>query len=944
MNISIFIVRNLIVISTLLFSSILPTSAQVFPPLLNDISDPADIFFPLEPTPLILEVETVTGKGSCKIVNNVENYTGCTLADVNADTNNRDAFKPEIKAHIVMGSSFPDDGKVSNATLRQRGGSARFAEQKSYRIKLDSKDELWRGERKLQLNKHPWNLSRVANKLSFDLMQDIHHLPSLRTDFINVFIDNVDYGLFTHVENVGKEYLTRRGFHKDSPVYKADHFDFFMTDAYLLNDTGKPIDKQWFNSKLKIKRGKNHKKVLEMITAVNNASNNFSTDVMAKYFNKNNYLSWMSVNFLFGNIDAVGIDADNFYLLNPKGKDTFYFLPWDYDEAWDESNNSKPSRAWSGVSAYWSSLLHQRYLKQPDAVAELNEAVLHIKNTYLTPQKVAAMLDAYKPITLPLISAAPDFQNLPYPGNNSAMEEYTANYNNMYTAIERNYQIFKDSIHYPMGFWIRKAELANSKLSLKWTPSYDLQGDSITYDVQISTSLDFASPTVIASGLTATEYEYNWNLPSNPFYYVRVLARDSANPQAHWQVAFNEYISHEREYHGIMPLQDTVEPAPIVPPTCEMGASPQTIQLGESTAIWWDVLNASTASINHGVDNVTPLAGDNTFRMVTPTETTTYTMTAVGADRTTAICQTIVTVMPVMPFCELGASPETIQPGDGTSLWWHTENTESANINNGIGNATPLTGADTFRWVTPTATTIYTMTATGANGVTATCQKTVVVNNGTREVLPKITLPSNKWEQVSLPVLAPAEANTVAAIFGDDITGVYGTDWVLYSYNATTNRYVDPGINGIIAQGTAYWIIQKTGANVIVDLPNGSTPTPLVTSPQCSSTKGCFELTLGTKLNSDQWLLLGHPFTGNTSWNSVRVTTSSGPCADGNGCTLNEAENLKIFHNQAWHYNSSSNNYNQLENNSLLNNWDGFWATTLTKAHGLNPKLLIPKR
>ena len=942
MNNSTFITRYLIIISTLLISAILPVSAQVFSPLPNDISDPSSIYFPLEAAPQILEVETVIGIGPCNIVNNVENYIGCTLADVNADTNNRDAFEPEIKVHIMMGTSFPDDGKVLNATLRQRGNSARFAEQKSYRIKLDSKDELWRGERKFQLNKHPWNLSRVANKLSFELMQDIPHLPSLRTDFINIFVDNVDYGLFTHIENVGKEYLTRRGFHKDSPVYKADHFDFFMTDAYLMTDAGKPVDEQWFNSKLKIKRGKNHKKILEMITAVNTTSNNFSTDVMAKYFNKNNYLSWLSVNFLFGHIDAVGINADNFYLLNPKGKDTFYFLPWDYDEAWGESNNSQPSRAWSGVSAYWSSLLHQRYLKQPSAVAELNEAVLHIKNTYLTPQKVAAKLDAYKPITLPLISAAPDFQNLPSPGNNPPMEEYTANYNNLYTAVQKNYQIFKDSIQYPMGFWIRKAELANNKLSLKWTPSHDLQGDSITYDVQISTSLDFATPTLIVSGLTTTQYEFNWNLPANPFYYVRVLARDSANPQAHWQVAFNEYISHNREYHGIIPLQDTVEPAPVLPPTCEMGATPQTIQLGDSTAIWWHVLNATKASINNGVGNATPLAGDNTFKTVIPTATTTYTMTAVGANGTTATCQTTVTVTPRIPFCELGATPDTIQVGEGSSLWWHTENTTSANINNGIGNATPLTGTGTFKWVTPTATTTYTMTAKGVNGITTTCKKTIVVNPSI--TLPKITLLPNKWQQIGIPASPPAGANTVAAIFGDDITGVYGTDWVLYSYDAANNRYVNPGINGVIKVGIAYWIIQLTEANIVVDLPVGSKLPPLVTSPQCTSTKGCFEITLNTKLNSEQWLMLGHPFTENTIWNSLRVTTSSGSCADGNGCTLNEAKNLKIFHNQAWHYNPTSNSYNLLTNNSLLKNWDGLWATTLTKAHGLNPKLLIPKR
>jgi len=107
-------------------------------------------------------------------------------------------------------------------------------------------------------------------------MQGIPHLPSLRTNFINIFIDNVDYGLFTHVENVGKEYLTRRGWDKDSGVYKANDVDFFMSGDYALDGAGKPIDPIGFESKLEIKRGKDHRKLLEMFIAVNNENNNFS--------------------------------------------------------------------------------------------------------------------------------------------------------------------------------------------------------------------------------------------------------------------------------------------------------------------------------------------------------------------------------------------------------------------------------------------------------------------------------------------------------------------------------------------------------------------------------------------------------------------------------------------------------------------------------------------
>ena len=625
----------------------LPASAAVFSPLPTDITEPAGIYFPLQTNSLRLDVKTVLGTGPCEI----DNYKGCTLTDVDADTDSRDDFKPEVKVHIVM-DSFPDDGLVSNATFRQRGNSSRFANQKSYRIKLDSKEDLWRGERKLQLNKHPWDLSRVANKLSFDLMQDMPHIPSLRTDFVNMFVDNVDYGLFTHIENVGKEYLKRRGWDKDSGVYKADHFDFVMGEAYTLTAEGKPLDPQWFNSKLEIKRGKNQRKLVEMMGVVNNPTNNFSTDVMEKYFNKNNYLSWLSVNFLFGNQDAVGINADNFYLLNPKGEDTFYFLPWDYDEAWlestwDTANDIHQSRAWTGVSAYWSSLLHQRYLKQPGAIAELREAVDHIKNTYLTPTKIASKLNAYTPLVRPLISVSPDLQDLPVTGNILTITEYLDNYNNMYSAVQNNYSTFINSIQYPMGFWIKKAELTGNILTLDWSPSYDLQGDSITYDVQISTKPEFTPSTIVENitGLTTTDYVYNWNLPTN-FYYVRILARDSANPIEHWQVAFNEYVFNNHEYHGVMPLQETTPPIdpptdPVVIPLCEMGVDPQTIRQGEGTALWWWSQDASTGSIDNGIGNT---ALPSEYKWIHPTQTTTYTMSIANASGGNFSCNTTIIV------------------------------------------------------------------------------------------------------------------------------------------------------------------------------------------------------------------------------------------------------------------------------------------------------------
>ncbi|MCK5831720.1 MAG: CotH kinase family protein [Methylococcales bacterium] len=542
---------NKLIIISLWAGSLSVSSANVFLPLPTDITEPTGIYFPFSGVAHRVDVRTAVNPGSCVI----DNYVGCTLVDVNADINSKDNFKPEIKVHLSVGS-FPNDEKITNATLRQRGNTARNAKQKSYRIKLDSKKNLMRGERKLQLNKHPVDLSRVSNKLSFDLMIDIPHLPSLRTDFANLFIDNVDYGLFTHVENVGKEYLIRRGWDKDSALYKAREFDFTASNSYALNEKFKPANPEAFNKQLEIKRGKDHRKLLEMLEAVNNMDNNFSKDVMDKYFNKNNYLTWLSVNILMGNQDVV---YSNFYLLNKKGKNTFYFLPWDYDETW-ESTNDDLGHADDGLSGFWASLFHQRFFQEPGAMQELYEAVNFVKNNYLTPAKITNKLDAYFPVVQPFVTSSPDINDLPLRGTFSTeKEEYLVDYKNIPSSVEKHYKNFIDSYQYPMGFWIRKAVFASNKLSLEWTPSYDFQGNKITYDIQISTAPEFTASAIVKEikGVSATKYDNSLSLPANN-YYLRIIARDASNPTKHWQISYNDFENNNSSYPGVVRLQSSV--------------------------------------------------------------------------------------------------------------------------------------------------------------------------------------------------------------------------------------------------------------------------------------------------------------------------------------------------------------------------------------------------
>ncbi len=308
--------------------------------LADAIKVPSNFYSQSAPSLLKMSVETLIDAGSNCIVGD---YKACTFQDVLNDINSDDDFKPEVNV-IFSADDFTSAGSSANAKIRQRGGHTRFLPLKSFRIKLDSKKELWRNQRRIQLVKSFDDSTRIRNKLSYDLFSEIPHLPSMRTQFVQLNLNNAtspapntgpnagpNLGLFTHIEHAGKEYIKSRGWQKDSRLYKAEHFTFSQENDLALDENGKPLDKKKFEVIFEIKSGKNHQKLNEMLAAVNDPSLDFNKDIFNKYFDQNNYLTWLAINILVNNDDT---SNHNFYLYNPKGADKFYFIPWDYDYAW----------------------------------------------------------------------------------------------------------------------------------------------------------------------------------------------------------------------------------------------------------------------------------------------------------------------------------------------------------------------------------------------------------------------------------------------------------------------------------------------------------------------------------------------------------------------------------------------------------------------------------
>ena len=468
----------------------------------------------------------------------------CTLLDVINDKNPYDTYEPKV--HVIFSiDDFISD--IPNASMEQKGKSTREAEQTSFRVKLDSKTVLYDGERVLQLSKHPYDHSRLRNKLFFDLFSRLPYMMSLRTKFVHLYVDNQDNGLYTHTEKVDKYYLINRGLDEDGKIYKAQDFDFSTNEAYALDDNGEPINLDAFNQHLEIQNGKNHKGIVSIINAVNSdMSDEDFMQFFKDHFDLNNYATWMAMNIVTANRDTIN---QNFILFNPAHSDKFYFIPWDYDGAsWDGIEYAKWQK---GLYLWWSSPLHKKFLRIKEYRDAVAEKIQFIYSNYINPQTVAERIALYRPIVEPLVSAYPDSHYLSH-------DKWLADINMLPNKITQNIQDYQSELSAPTPYW--QGVSYDKTLSLLWERSIDFAGNPIVYDIVISKSPDMSNPIYTKTNVSESELEidssgnitFNTNLQlSAGVYYLKIIAKELNNP-ANYQIAFDQYhITGGPYYFGV---------------------------------------------------------------------------------------------------------------------------------------------------------------------------------------------------------------------------------------------------------------------------------------------------------------------------------------------------------------------------------------------------------
>lgn len=440
----------------------------------------------------------------------------------------------------------------SNATIEIRGNSTSKEVQKSYTLKLLDHSGLWRNQRKIALVKSVYDSTRFRNKLYFDLLKDVPDIPSLRTQFVRLFIKDetsgkdsfTDYGIFTQIETPNKKYLSNHGLDKSGYLYKARSFNFELSDS-IKNFDDPDFNLKQFENIFTCSGREDNEKLIQMIKSVNDPTQSIN-DVFDQNFDRDNYLTWLAYNILMGNIDTT---MQNFYLYSPLNGDKWYFIPWDGDQSlfnyeFDLKGNTDVGGLETGISNYWGVILHQKFLSIESNREQLTEKIELLKNEYLTEEKVTELVSKYDETIGTYVTNMPDllFQTV-------KIDQRSDVINKLYNEIEDNYKSYYDTLQGLMPFFLDTPVVEGGKAYFTWGESYDMQGKLVNYKFLLSTSLDFSDIvyeednimtfSVDVSGLNAGQY------------YWKVIATSEDGRST---TSFNHVYKDDEYYDGVESL------------------------------------------------------------------------------------------------------------------------------------------------------------------------------------------------------------------------------------------------------------------------------------------------------------------------------------------------------------------------------------------------------
>ncbi len=260
-------------------------------------------------------------------------YNDKVLHEVRITTLSADAWQKVIqnyengsKEYIPVNIEV-DGQKVDNVGLRIKGNRLNlFSDRPKYEsLKIDineyEKKQTFQGLKKLNIK----NRNLVANHLLYKLALE-NDIPSCRTSFTKVYIDNKYIGSYILIEQIDKTYLKNTFGSKKGNLYKASGKGGTLT--YLGNDIKQyeyPYEKKTNKDE------KDYTDLIDFLRFLKESNTAEFEKNIEKYLNIDRFVKALAIEMLCAKSDALYDAGRNYYLYRNPATSQFEYIVDDFD-------------------------------------------------------------------------------------------------------------------------------------------------------------------------------------------------------------------------------------------------------------------------------------------------------------------------------------------------------------------------------------------------------------------------------------------------------------------------------------------------------------------------------------------------------------------------------------------------------------------------------------
>jgi len=293
---------------------------------------------------------------------------------------------------------------LENVGFRLRGNTSRYSQKKSFKISFSEyvPGRKYQGVKKINLNGEHNDPAMIREKLYYDLWKKAG-MVERRTSFVKVYINGAYYGLYTNVEEMEKEWVSRVYTNNDGNLYKCTYpanLVYHGTDQQVYKDLqnytvtgGRVYDLQTNKSE------DDYKRLVKLITALNRVTGPGSAEEITAILKVDRYLKALALDIATGNWDDYSYNQNNYYLYDDPSDSTFDFITYDPDNIagidWFNIDwGTRDCRNWINLSIPLP--MAQKLLKIPEFYDRYLLYLDTIATTLIHPDSLFPRIDALK--------------------------------------------------------------------------------------------------------------------------------------------------------------------------------------------------------------------------------------------------------------------------------------------------------------------------------------------------------------------------------------------------------------------------------------------------------------------------------------------------------------------------------------------------------------------